>query len=76
MKLKYTILSLLLFLLFFSTNCSAQHILNPDISNEEIEKLIDTNSNNPVKRLELINFYIKKSKVDQNKEALFYAYRG
>ncbi|WP_423974805.1 helix-turn-helix domain-containing protein [Kaistella sp.] len=45
------------------------------MSNEEIEKKIDTYSNNPTKMWELINFYIKKSKREQNNEALFYAYR-
>ncbi|WP_373708021.1 helix-turn-helix domain-containing protein [Kaistella sp.] len=45
------------------------------MTNEEIEKKIDENSNNPTKMWELINFYIKKSKNEQNNEALFYAYR-
>ena len=75
MKLKYQSLPFVLFFMFFSTNCYTQISRNSNISNEEIEKLIDENSNNPVKRIELINFYIKKSKVDRNNEALFYAYR-
>ncbi|WP_332021198.1 helix-turn-helix domain-containing protein [Kaistella sp.] len=45
------------------------------MSNEEIEKRIDENSGNPAQMWELINFYITKSKKEQNNEALFYAYR-
>ncbi|HAI81096.1 MAG TPA: hypothetical protein DCL65_08720, partial [Chryseobacterium sp.] len=45
------------------------------MSNEEIEKRIDENSGNPAQMWELINFYISKSKKEQNNEALFYAYR-
>ncbi|WP_165983229.1 helix-turn-helix domain-containing protein [Chryseobacterium salivictor] len=37
--------------------------------------MIDDYNSNPAKRWELITFYIKKSKKDQNIEALFYAYR-
>lgn len=75
MTLKYKFLSQLLFLLFFSANLYAQTVLNSDLTNEEIEKKIDENSNNPTKMWELINFYIEKSKKEQNNEALFYAYR-
>ena len=74
MQLKYLLRYLLLFLLFFSSNSYAQTV-NSDITNEEIEKKIDENSNNPTKMWELINFYVKKSKKEKNNEALFYAYR-
>ncbi|MBF8456106.1 helix-turn-helix domain-containing protein [Kaistella sp. G5-32] len=49
--------------------------MNSNLTNEEIEKKIDDYSNDPTKMWELINFYIKKSKKEQNTEALFYAYR-
>ena len=48
---------------------------NNTFSNEEIEKKIDGNIDNPAKMWELINFYISKSKKEKNNEALFYAYR-
>ncbi len=75
MRLKYILSITFIFCLIFSSNFHTQSILKSDLSNEEIEKKIDQNSNNPVKRLELINFYIKKSKNERNNEALFYAYR-
>ncbi|WP_177187103.1 helix-turn-helix domain-containing protein [Kaistella jeonii] len=49
--------------------------MNSNLTNEEIEKKIDDYSNDPAKMWELINFYIKKSKKENNTEALFYAYR-
>ena len=75
MRLKYILSITFIFCLIFYSNFHTQSILKSDLSNEEIEKKIDQNSNNPVKRLELINFYIKKSKNERNNEALFYAYR-
>lgn len=75
MQQKSIIRSLFIFLLFFLNNLHAQIVLNSNSTNEQIEKKIDANSNNPVKMWELINFYIKKSKGDKNSEALFYAYR-
>ena len=57
------------------TNYHAQDVLKSNISNEEIEKKIDSYSNNPKKMWELISFYINKSKKERNNEALFYAYR-
>lgn len=75
MQLKSIVSALFLFLLFFFTSSNAQNFSNLDLTNEEIEKKIDENSNNPTKMWELINFYIKKSKNEQNNEALFYAYR-
>ena len=75
MRLKYTLSILVLFFLSFFTNLHAQSVVKSDLTNEEIEKKIDDNSNNPAKMWELINFYIKKSKKEHNNEALFYAYR-
>lgn len=75
MKLKYILPLLILFFLNFFTKFHAQNELSSNLSNEEIEKRIDANDNNPTKRWELINFYIGKSKREQNNEALFYAYR-
>lgn len=75
MQLKSIVSALFLFLSFFFTSSNAQNFSNLDLTNEEIEKKIDENSNNPTKMWELINFYIKKSKNEQNNEALFYAYR-
>lgn len=75
MQLKYIFSIVLLLSLNIFSNIHAQAVLNSNLSNEEIEKKIDTYSNNPTKMWELINFYIKKSKREQNNEALFYAYR-
>ena len=75
MQLKYLLSSLLLFLLLFFTNFYAQTVSKVNLTNEEIEKKIDENSNNPTKMWELIKFYISKSKKEKNNEALFYAYR-
>lgn len=75
MQLKYLLSSLLLFLLLFFTNSYAQTVSKVNLTNEEIEKKIDENSNNPTKMWELIKFYISKSKKEKNNEALFYAYR-
>ena len=71
LKLKF----LFLFFLVIFTNLPAQKSSNTNFSNEEIEKKIDDNINNPAKMWELINLYILKSKREQNTEALFYAYR-
>lgn len=75
MKLKYIFSIFFLFSLNFIANFHAQSVLNSKLTNEEIEKKIDEHSNDPTKMWELINFYIKKSKKEQNNEALFYAYR-
>ncbi|WP_027377964.1 helix-turn-helix domain-containing protein [Kaistella palustris] len=75
MQLKYITTLLILFLQVFFLNIAAQKPKYSGLSNEQIEKLIDENSNNPTKMWELINFYIAKSKTDKNNEALFYAYR-
>lgn len=75
MQLKYNFSFLILLLLNFCSNFQAQTVINSNLTNEQIEKSIDANNNNPTKMWELINFYIKKSKKEQNTEALFYAYR-
>lgn len=75
MQLKFTFSILILLILNFSTDFRAQNGLKSNMTNEQIEKKIDTSNNNPEKRWELINFYIKKSKRELNNEALFYAYR-
>ena len=75
MRLKYIFFILILILLNFRTNFNAQTELNSNLTNEQIEKMIDANNNNPTKMWELIKFYIKKSKKEKNTEALFYAYR-
>ena len=75
MQLKSILPTLLLFLLFFFTNYSAQTVLNSNLTNEEIEKKIDKANTDPVERWKIIDFYITKSKKEQNIEALFYAYR-
>ena len=56
MQLKYLLSSLLLFLSLFFTNSYAQSVSKVNLTNEEIEKKIDENSNNPTKMWELINF--------------------
>lgn len=75
MKLKYIFSLLFLLTVNFFTIFHAQGVSNSNLSNEEIEKKIDSYSNDPTKMWELINFYIEKSKKDKNNEALFYAYR-
>lgn len=75
MHLKYFYSFLFFISLTFLSNFNAQSELNLNLSNEEIEKKIDKYNNDPKKLWELINFYIKKSKLEQNDEALFYAYR-
>lgn len=75
MKLKKNSSRLILLFLFFFTILPAQSALNSELTNEQIEKKIDENSNDPEKMWELINFYIEKSKNEFNNEALFYAYR-
>lgn len=75
MQLKFTFSILILLILNFSADFQAQNALNSNLTNEQIEKKIDASNNNPEKRWELINFYIKKSKRELNNEALFYAYR-
>lgn len=75
MQLKFLTSLFFIFFLFFFTNLRAQSSAIVNLSNEEIEKKIDTYSNDPKKAWELINFYITKSKREKNREALFYAYR-
>lgn len=75
MQLKNIFAFIFLFTAFIFSHFSAQNISKSNLSNEEIEKRIDANSGNPAQMWELINFYISKSKKEQNNEALFYAYR-
>ncbi len=75
MQLKNIISFFLLFFLLFFAHFHAQRVKTPNLTNEEIEKKIDSSSNDPAKMWELINFYIKKSKREGNNEALFYGYR-
>ena len=75
MQLKYILAFIFLFTASIFNGFPAQNISQSNLSNEEIEKRIDENSGNPNKMWELINFYISKSKKEQNNKALFYAYR-
>lgn len=75
MQLKNIFATTFLFTAIIFSHFSAQNISKSNLSNEEIEKRIDENSGNPAQMWELINFYISKSKKEQNNEALFYAYR-
>lgn len=75
MQLKNIFATIFLFTVIIFSHFSAQNISKSNLSNEEIEKKIDENSGNPAQMWELINFYISKSKKEQNNEALFYAYR-
>lgn len=75
MKSKIFFCLIILLSLNFITKFHAQNTEISKLSNEELEKLIDENNTKPAKMWELINFYIQKSKKDQNTEALFYAYR-
>lgn len=75
MQLKNIFATIFLFTVIIFSHFSAQNLSKSNLSNEEIEKRIDENSGNPAQMWELINFYISKSKKEQNNEALFYAYR-
>ena len=75
MLVKYLFSLLFIFLLNLFSNIDAQSASMSKLTNEEIEKKIDENTDNPEKMWELINFYIQKSKKEKNNEALFYAYR-
>ena len=75
MLVKYLFSLLFIFLLNLFSNIDAQSVSMSKLTNEEIEKKIDENTDNPEKMWELINFYIQKSKKEKNNEALFYAYR-
>lgn len=75
MLLRKTLLLFLLISFFFCAKLSAQTSPYAKLSNEEIERKIDSYNNDPKNLWNLINFYIGKSKKDKNREALFYAYR-
>jgi len=75
MQLKFKLTLLFLLSLVIFNNFPAQKSLKSNLSNEDIEKKIDDNIGNPGELWKLINFYILKSKKEQNNEALFYAYR-
>lgn len=62
-------------LLFLYVTVASQQHKKVILSNEEIEKSIDSHSNDSIKLWELINLYINKSKGEKNNETLFYAYR-
>lgn len=66
---------ILLLFLGFNSKIIAQNGFNTQMSNEDIEKLIDDTHDFPKKKWNLILFYINKSKKEQNSEALFYGYR-
>lgn len=75
MQLKSIFSYVVLFFIVISLKIHAQTTYDSNLSNEQIEKKIDENSNNPIKMWKLINFYIQKSKKNFDNEALFYAYR-
>lgn len=75
MLLKHIFFLFILISVCFTRNISAQTSNISKLSNEEIEKLIDSYHTNPKKTWDLIQFYIAKSKKESNPEALFYAYR-
>lgn len=75
MLLRKTLLLILLLSFFFCAKTGAQTSPYANLSNEEIEKRIDSYSTQPDKMWNLIEFYIAKSKKESNNEALFYAYR-
>ncbi|ACU07495.1 TPR repeat-containing protein [Flavobacteriaceae bacterium 3519-10] len=75
MLLKNIYALLVLLCLSFFSHIHAQSDSYSTLTNEEIEKKIDSYNNDPDKMWELIKFYVKKSKKEKNNEALFYAYR-
>ncbi|MFC6269498.1 hypothetical protein [Frigoriflavimonas asaccharolytica] len=56
-------------------NFYGQSIISDKLSYEQIEKKIDSLQNEKDKALVLIDYYIEKSKKENNEESLFYAYR-
>ena len=72
MQLKCSFYILILISLCFPHVLQAQNAVNSNLTNEEIERMIDNANVNPTKRWELINFYINKSKKEVNNEDLFY----
>jgi len=75
MLLKFFRIVIFLFCITFCINICAQESKYANLSNEEIEKLIDSNTNDSDKLWQLINIYIEKSLKEKNNESLFYAYR-
>lgn len=75
MKQIFKIFLALLILMLFQGIFYAQKVNISDLNYEEIEKLINEQSNQPQKVDKLINLYIKKSKLEHNNEVLLYAYR-
>ncbi|AYO57841.1 hypothetical protein CO230_06715 [Chryseobacterium sp. 6424] len=75
MQLKISYPIILLIFLFSCVFYSSQDLKKVTLTNEEIEKRIDSNNNDSVQMWNLINLYISKSKKEKNLEALFYAYR-
>ena len=67
MQLKCSFYILILISLCFPHVLQAQNAVNSNLTNEEIERMIDNANVNPTKRWELINFYINKSKKEINK---------
>lgn len=75
MRLKFVYFILLFTILNFFTTFKSQIASNSELSNEQIEKKIDSYNDDPTKMWELITYYIKRSKKEKNNQALFYAYR-
>ena len=62
-------------LFFFQISVNAQEKKLEDLSFLELEKKIDSLNSSNQNALPLIKYYIKKSKKENNLQALFYAYR-
>jgi len=75
MMLKYVLSFLTVVCCTFFLDFNAQTAKMPILSNEEIEKKLDSSHNDSVQTWKLIHYYILKSKKELNNEALFYAYR-
>ncbi len=75
MKHFYYLLFILLLEFYHSGNIYAQNLDQKKLSNEQIEKKIDSLQNEKDKALSYIDYYIKKSKRENNNESLLYAYR-
>lgn len=71
--IRYILFSLILFSLNSKIYSQVSNLQS--LNNEQLEKKIDKLHNEPEKAWNLIKFYIKKSKKENNNEALIYAYR-
>ena len=74
MLLKHIFILFILISVCFSRNVSAQTSNISNLSNEEIEKLIDSYHTDSKKTWERFQFFFGMSKMDANPDAFLYGY--